>query len=175
MTEKFIYLAIKNILLIYNSTTESLPLKDFVCKDEDERSELITILTLYDFIETDNEEDVYFLTTETYNLIEEEELQTKIWSFYSGESKDQLQFSMELSKEEEEKLVLEAEVLKNQKWLTYCILLTSLIILGTVKYYSNRKTKLSKSELEIVIGEEMINNIKTKSDSILQSTDMKSN
>ncbi|MGB1037625.1 MAG: hypothetical protein ACPGYY_03190 [Bacteroidia bacterium] len=173
MTENFISLAIENILLIYNSSSESLHIKDLIYNNEDECEALVSFLTKSNFIETEDEEYIYYLTPETYYYIEEEKLELMIWSSYYEQNEESIHDSIELTEKLLEELEQEAEVSKKQKWVTYVVLVISVIVLGVIKYKSSPKIKPSKTEMEKVIGEEMMDKMKAKTDSILRSMEIK--
>jgi hypothetical protein len=80
VTKDFANTAIAHVLLIYNSSSQSLHKDDFKGGDTHEftAEEIIAFLVMYAYLETERADDIYFLSPETYELVEASELEFSI-------------------------------------------------------------------------------------------------
>ena len=87
MTSEFFHIAAQNLRLIAASPNECLH-KDQFRYDWNQgvyQEEMIDFLVAHEFIETEQDDDVYFLTTETYDLLGVGDLEFMIYARATGE------------------------------------------------------------------------------------------
>lgn len=180
MDEDFIHIAINNLLLIKDLSTESLNKKDFKLDLDSkvELNELIDFLVKNDFIETETDNDVYYLTPETYVLIELDELYISISSKLDFEDEDE-EIEEEYRKLSEEELIkLNITIVKqkrNEKITKIIVVLLVLLMFIWFSYNfrpSNKEDSFQPNiKLEKELYEKMEKDLIHKSDSLKKSTD----
>lgn len=155
MNENFLNTAIQNINLIKNSTSESVCKSDFIYINNNEFSlnELIKFLVVNDYIETEKNDDVYFLTAETYKIIECFDLEMSLWLKIDIVDDE---VYPELTENEIKEIAEENKNLKRESKITYY---TMLFLMGaTITWYLydkqiNKNTEVPKVEFEKIIKE----------------------
>jgi len=144
MNDDFINILIENLNRIKNSPTESIHKCQFnyTNNEEFDLNQIVDFLVLYDFIETDRNDDVYFLTHETYDLIECYELETVIISKFKLDEE-----THEKLKNNESTELLENNT-KKRKFDHFTYL--PLLIIGiSMTFYLYNKQVTKKKELPI--------------------------
>jgi len=108
VTKEFANTAIAHILLIYNSSSQSLHKDDFKGGEAHgiAAEEIIEFLVMYAYLETERADDIYFLSPETYDLVEAAELEFSINS-RAGVPEDKVEHV--LTDEQQKKLELASE------------------------------------------------------------------
>lgn len=162
MTEEFVNTAICNIQLIQNSSNESLHISEFIFNENEGvyLSELVQFLVDNDFIETDGNPNIYFLTPDTYDLTDIVELEIAIWS--KANSDDPI----------EEEVFFDESQTPKRKWYngikSYFAMVLILFSIGTIYYFS--VTSFTKQEPRIHLNQELLDNLKKDIQIKLDST-----
>lgn len=82
MNEEHISLILDNLLGIYNSSSTFVHKRELKCSDgavSVSLDELVAFLIDSDFVEHDNDPDKFYLTPETYELIDSGEIESQVW------------------------------------------------------------------------------------------------
>lgn len=79
--EEFLKTAQQNLIIIRNSNSESLHIKDFEM-DKNSRidsGEMIRFLVDLDYLENEKDENVFYLSSDTYDLIDEDRIEDELY------------------------------------------------------------------------------------------------
>ena len=155
MNEHFVNILIENINRIKNSPTESVHKSGFKYVENTNFSldDLIDFLVVNDYIETDRNDAFYFLTHETYDLIEGSELEDSIKLKFDLEEDEIYE---ELSDEEIKKITEDNKKQKREHKISYYAILFILGATMTWVLYnrkSNKESELPNIELDTIINE----------------------
>ena len=117
MVNNLYQIALHNLQAIYKSENESFQKEDFKDlngKSLSDSTQLITFLIDNDFIEYEEDKKLYFLSPETYNLIEDEIIEDKVWSSLDQNERDKYNYS-EQQKEKAKNRDLQYTLIKPEK------------------------------------------------------------
>ena len=174
MTPEFIYIAIENIELIKDSPTESLHRSAFKHSGEKGLSldEIISFLIANDFIEIEVKDDIYFLTPETYKLIEDDTLEWHVQA-RSGYLQDYEDEEAELSEEEAELWVEYSNKQRQFKKISRYASVLLFLLLGFLLVVKLTSSPAELTELpEIEISDELQEKLQHVTDSINKSNNL---
>lgn len=170
--ESFIKIAEENLLKIRNSDSQSLNYNEFIHDDENgvDLSDLVAFLEKNSFIETDLDPEVFFLTSETYDILDERDVFTEISVLFDSEYEedydDESNFEYNDTKPERSDEELKQLVAKNKaerihlKVASYITFILILIIVGFISYY------LKSSKVSNGLDEHLLKDIKIQLDKI---------
>lgn len=152
MTRNLVEISVHTLKRIYHSENESLHKKEFTNTDESATTtseKIISFLLALDLIETENDPDIYFLSPETYDLIESGELET-----YISHRLEEKQESNSEESQDKEKFVLfpPEEEVSRYRFKDYALYV--LIVLALIIAYFVRKEIKERDETDLRQGTE---------------------
>ena len=172
MNEFFVNIAEENLLKIRNSVSESLNYDEFICDDEHgiDQRDIIEFLEKNSFIETDKDPEVFYLTNDTYDILDEGNIYTEIFELLDSENDedyyDESNFGyndtkLELSDGELNKLVVKNKSERIQRKVAgYITFILILFVVGFISYY------LKGSKESNGLDENLLKEIKNQLDKI---------
>lgn len=155
MTEKFIDTAYNTLIHIRNKESESLHRDDFQndLDNKIDKDQLISFLVKYNFIETEKEDNIYYLTPETYDIIDRGYLDLELW----GKVPDK---EIEFEHDHEEELIeYEYQTEYNDtfiKWLKYSFYAVLILLISwwihnhSLEHKNSNPLPLNKGEIEVL-------------------------
>jgi len=162
----FANIALKNLYQISKSDRQSLHAKAFIRHDEIDFDQLIQFLERHDYIELEKDDDIYFLTPETYESLEKGKLESRVFrDLEIFEVDEKIQPS-------EEDILLKESILerksKQHKLKKYGVVLFALVLIFLFSYYNGSiKKKGIEDHLTPAQMEELRKDLQHKVDSIL--------
>lgn len=173
MIKDFINTSIENLKLIKNSQNESLHKRDFIISENDniKLDTLISFLVDNEFIETELDDNIYFLTPDTYNLIESESLKSALlykMNINNTEDIDGYEdiddYDVEYTKEELE--LLKKEQKKDFMGGNRFQLILLLIVMSLASFYKYLFPIKNNSQYKFEINDKMLEKMQKISDSL---------
>ena len=167
LTIHFLNIALQNVELLLNSPTESARRSDFIYGNGVTLDDIISFMVNSDYIETDADEGIYFLTQYAYSLIED------------GTLESHMRFKLGLdepSEDEEEDYEYEIQDFKDtlkikekSKQVRRVAALSFLLFLVVSFILNQNSSKPVLQETEIKIDQETLDKIQHISDSLINS------